>query len=99
MIEAVITIPLLLLVTISMIYLGMFYFRVFDERLDVQKTLLMESQDNKTVFSIVSEGTTITGESQGLFTDGFRKEYSQRLYIINSEIIVRGGGLLGIKKE
>ena len=93
MIEAAFVLPLLLLATISIIYLGLFYHEVFSEQLDVQHAILSEADQNSQIpFQIITEGAVVSGESKGLYSAGFSKDYSQRIYIINAEILVRGEG-------
>lgn len=94
MIEAAVVLPLLLLAVISIIYLGLFCYNLFMEQLEVQRVLLEEAKGDASVFSILREDAEIGGISDGLFKGGFGKSYSQRLYIINEEIFVRGGSLI-----
>lgn len=93
MIEAAFVLPLLLLATISIIYLGLFYHEGFSEQLDVQRTILSEVEGNSQMpFQIISEGAVISGVSKGLYSAGFNRDYSQRVYVINAELLIRGEG-------
>ncbi len=95
MIEAAIVIPLLLLAAISLIYLGLYFHEGFREQLAVQEILISETMDKKDVFNILWEEASISGESRGLFGGGFHREYKQRLYVINEELVVRAGEVIG----
>ena len=99
MIEAAIVLPLLFLAVVSLMYLSIFFQDVFKEQIDVQRTLLYEYYGDDAVFSVLSEGTVVERTSAGLFGGAFRKEYEQRIFVINEEKIIRGGKVIGAVKD
>ncbi|MBO4235907.1 MAG: hypothetical protein J5928_05685 [Firmicutes bacterium] len=99
MIEAAIILPLLLLAVVSIISLSLYCYGAFKNQLAVQKVLLFEAIDKRNVFSVLSEGSEVSRTSEGLFTGVFHREYRQRLYVINEELVLRAGEVIGSAKD
>ena len=97
MVEAAVVLPLLLLSIISVIYLGLFYYAAFSDQLEAQRSVLDEAEGSNALFSIVSGESDTSLSSRGLYVNGFHKSKSYRVYVINTELVIRGGEVLGLQ--
>ena len=95
MIEAAIVVPLLLLAVISLICFALYCHGEFKSQIEVQQVLLFEDIVRNDVFAVISESALTSKKSEGLFTDFFGREYRQRLYVINEELIIRAREVIG----
>ena len=95
MIEAAIVLPLLLLAIISLISLGLYCHEAFKEQIAVQELLLLDAIGNNNLFSVLREDSQTSIVSRGLFKGAFYRSYKQRLYVINEELVLRAGEVIG----
>ena len=95
MIEAAVVLSLLLLTIMSIISFAIYSHETFKEQMDLQKALLFEAIEKPLVFNLLSESSRMEGAPGGLFSGSFNKEYRQRLYIINEEVVLRTGEVIG----
>jgi|GEM_PF-4382904 len=94
MVEASMTLPVLILVILSVILVFLFFFESLTARTSMQEELMERCDRTDGVFGIERSDTTVARMSRGAFRGLFRSDLNARAYALGQPKAVRAGRLV-----
>lgn len=90
-VEAVMTVPLLVLASIALIHYGVFCYDSFGDQLKLQKGLIEAFDANTSMLNMFQGGNNSAASFEGLFNAHFLKERRIKMHALDEGMLVRTG--------
>ena len=99
LIEASLVLPLLILMTASLIGAGAFSFRSMRDMCRTQRELLEEVDESRAVYEIIEKSIDTSSDIKGAYGGTLRRPYTATARAIDEAAVIRAGDIAGIAGE
>ena len=99
LVEASLVLPLLILMTASLIGAGAFSFRSMRDMCRTQRELLEEVDGSSAVYEKIEKNTETSSDIMGAYRETLRRSYTATARAIDEAAVIRAGDIAGIVGE